>query len=154
VGEASRKKRKRYKGPANPVDIGQLQKKLQQIYAAVENAAADPLQKPQFVVKPVIVDGRQVGVTGDWDIDMSEARLTNFANSAIDTIAVFYNAMVLYGEAHGIPQDEINQVTDCDSLRLIRDLHNSRKHPEMRVGGSGKSLELSNLRRGLKLGPG
>jgi hypothetical protein len=154
VGEASRRKRNRYKGPIRPVDMAELQKRLEQIYAAVDDAASMPLEKHQFVVEPIIMGGRQVGIKGDWDIDMSEARLTNLAYSAIDTIAVFYNSMVVYGKAHGISLDEINAVTDCDPLIIIRNLHNSRKHPEMLASGSSKALELRELRRELKLGPG
>jgi hypothetical protein len=134
--------------------MGELQKRLEQICAAVEDASFVPLQKPQWVTTPIIIGGVQVGISGKWDFEMSEARFTNFAFSAIDTIAVFYNAMVLYGEAHGIPLDEINQVTDYEPLELIRDLHNSRKHPEMRTSRSGKSLGLRELKRGLKLGHG
>jgi hypothetical protein len=133
--------------------MGDLQKRLQQIYAAVEDAAAVTLQAPQWVSKPVIIDGRQVGITGSWDIEMTEARLTNVAYSAIDTISVFCNSMLFYGKSHGIPEDQINQVTEYKPLKLIRDLHNSRKHPEMKASGSGKSLELRELRRGLKSGP-
>jgi len=138
---------------SNEITVDDLQKRLQEIYAAVEEVAANPLLKPQWVTAPIIIGGQEVGVSGNWDIQKSGAKLTVFAYSAIDAIAVFYATMMGYGNTHGISEDEVNRVTDFEPLRLIRNLHNTRKHPEMRGGNSEKAVELRDLEVGLNMGP-
>lgn len=156
MGRASRRKRMRVPGQkveSHPVQFGELQTRLQDIYAAVEENSAVPLQAPQLVTTPVIIDGRQVGIKQNWDIELSDGKFRISAYSAIDAIAVFYASMKSYAKANGISEDEVDQVTEYEPLKLIRNLHNVRKHPEMRNGASEKNLGLRDLQRGMKLGP-
>jgi len=121
--------------------------RVERLYAAIE--ASEETEISKFLPK-MINDVHSKGFSQDWSGGLTEAEITNIAQSLIYSIAHFDAALKKWAEQNSQDKAQIDNVFNHSlALRIIKDLSNYDKHAyPLRNGGySGKSPRVDEFRR-------
>ena len=98
----------------------------------------------------VRVTGIQDGLDFDFQGDMTDEEVENYAWSAIHNISTFYNHLQAWAEGNEPLREQIKAVNEgSEPLMVLRALDNKEKHPKIR--GSKENLTLKEITRAARL---
>ena len=121
--------------------------RVKRLYAAVKSTEEIDISK--FLPK-AINDGHRRGFSQDWSGGLSEAEITNIAQSLIYNIAHFDAYLKKWAKENDKDKIKVDDMFNTSlALQIIKDLSNYDKHPYPPRGGgySGKSPKIDGFRR-------
>lgn len=121
--------------------------RVKRLYVAIKASEETDISK--FLPK-VISDGHRKGFSQDWSGGLSEAELTNIAQSLIYSIAHFDAPLRKWADQNSQDKTKVDHMFNSSlALRIIKDLSNYDKHayPPRDGGHSGKSPRIDEFRR-------
>lgn len=121
--------------------------KVKRLYAAVKST--EEIDVSKFLPK-MINDGHRRGFSQDWSGGLSEAEITNIAQSLVYNIANFDASLKKWAEENNKDKTKVDVMFNSSlALRIIKDLSNCDKHayPQRDGGHSGKSPRVDEFRR-------
>lgn len=125
--------------------------RVERLYAAIK--ASEETEIGKFLPK-VINNGRRKGFYQDWSGGLTEAELTNIAQSLIYSIAHFDAPLKKWADQNNKDKTKVDHTFNSSlPLRIIRDLSNYDKHayPPRDGGHSGKSPRVDEFRRVMQM---
>lgn len=125
--------------------------RVKRLYGAIK--ASEEIEMSKFLPK-VINDGRRKGFFQDWSGGLTEAEVTNIAQSLIYSIAHFDAPLKKWADQNGKDKTKVDHMFNSSlALQIIKDLSNYDKHPyPPRNGGhSGKSPRIDKFRRVMQM---
>ena len=125
--------------------------RVKRLYAAIK--ASEETEISKFLPK-VINDGRRKGFSQDWSGGLTEAELTNIAQSLIYSIAHFDDPLKKWADHNSQDKTKVDLMFNSSlALRIIKDLSNYDKHayPKRDGGHSGKSPRVDKFRRVMQM---
>ena len=125
--------------------------RVKRLYAAIKASEETDLSK--FLPK-VIDDGHRKGFHQDWSGGLSEAELTNIAQSLIYGIAHFDAPLKKWANRSSQDKTKVDLMFNSSlALRITKDLSNYDKHayPPRDGGHSGKSPRIDEFRRVMQM---
>lgn len=121
--------------------------RVQCLYAAI--GAVEETDISKFLPE-VINDGHRIGFYQDWSGGLTDADLTNIANSLIHNIANLRDNLKNWAARNGRDKTQIDAAfKKSEALKVIQDLSNNNKHgyPPRNGGHSGKSPRVEKINR-------
>jgi len=125
--------------------------RVKRLYAAIK--ASEETEISKFLPK-VINDGRRKGFSQDWSGGLTEAEVTNIAQSLIYSVAHFDLPLKKWADQNDKDKTKIDHMFNSSlALQIIKDLSNYDKHayPPRNGGHSGKSPRIYEFRRVMRM---
>ena len=125
--------------------------RVKRLYAAIK--ASEETEISKFLPK-VINDGRRKGFFQDWSGGLTDAEVTNIAQSLIYIIAHFNAPLKKWADQNGKDKTKVDHMANSSlALQIIKDLSNYDKHayPPRNGGHSGKSPRTDEFRRVMQM---
>jgi hypothetical protein len=125
--------------------------RVERLYAAIK--ASEEIEISKFLPK-VINDGHMKGFSQDWSGGLTEAEITNIAQSLIYNIAHFDSTLKKWADQNNKDKTKIARTfNNSPALRIIKDLCNYDKHvyPPRDGGHSGKSPRIDKFSRVMQM---